>query len=276
MEMRLSNGYSIPTPGFGTFKTPDGEICVNAVREALAAGYTHIDTAAVYANERSVGEGIKGVEREKLFITSKLWNSERGYDKTLRAAEKTLRDLGVDYLDLYLIHWPANRLQFGDKADALNLDTWRAFERLVDEKAVRSIGLSNFYVHHMEPILAAANIAPTVDQIEYHPGLLQEDTVAMCRKNGILVEAWSPLGRGKLLEEPVICDIAKAHGKTPAQVILRWVQQNDILPLVKSVTPSRIRENMGIFDFSLADDEMKALSAFPDVRVGSHPDTATF
>lgn len=274
--MRLSNGYSIPTPGFGTFKTPDGEICVNAVREALAAGYTHIDTAAVYANERSVGEGIKGVEREKLFITSKLWNSERGYDKTLRAAEKTLRDLGVDYLDLYLIHWPANRLQFGDKADALNLDTWRAFERLVDEKAVRSIGLSNFYVHHMEPILAAANIAPTVDQIEYHPGLLQEDTVAMCRKNGILVEAWSPLGRGKLLEEPVICDIAKAHGKTPAQVILRWVQQNDILPLVKSVTPSRIRENMGIFDFSLADDEMKALSAFPDVRVGSHPDTATF
>lgn len=276
MEMRLSNGYSIPTPGFGTFKTPDGEICVNAVREALAAGYTHIDTAAVYANERSVGEGIKGVEREKLFITSKLWNSEHGYDKTLRAAEKTLKDLGVDYLDLYLIHWPANRLQFGDKADALNLDTWRAFERLVDEKAVRSIGLSNFYVHHMEPILAAANIAPTVDQIEYHPGLLQEDTVAMCRKNGILVEAWSPLGRGKLLEEPVICDIANAHGKTPAQVILRWVQQNDILPLVKSVTPSRIRENMGIFDFSLADDEMKALSAFPDVRVGSHPDTATF
>ena len=179
--MKISDGYPIPVPGFGTFKTPDGEVCVNAVREAIAAGYTHIDTAAVYGNECSVGEGVRqsGKPREELFITSKVWNSERGYDKTLRACEKTLNDLGMDYLDLYLIHWPANRLQFGDKADAINLDTWKALERLADEKLVRSIGLSNFYPQHMAPILASARIAPAVDQIEFHPGLLQEDTVAL-------------------------------------------------------------------------------------------------
>ncbi|MBR0500521.1 MAG: aldo/keto reductase [Bacteroidales bacterium] len=278
MEMNLSNGRTIPSPGFGTFKTPDGGICIEAVREAIAAGYTHIDTAAVYGNERSVGEGIRasGKPREELFVTSKVWNTERGYDKTLRACEKTLKDLGTDYLDLYLIHWPANREQFGDRADAINIDTWRALERLVDEKVVRSAGLSNFYPSHMAAVLAVANIAPVVDQIEYHPGLLQEETVVTCRKNGILVEAWSPLGRGRLLDDPVVTGIASRIGRTPAQVILRWVIQTGVLPLVKSVHADRIRENLRVSDFSLDGQDMAALSGISEVRYGSHPDTAKF
>ena len=276
--MNLANGYMIPDIGFGTFQTPDGEVCVNAVREAIAVGYTHIDTAAIYQNEVSVGEGVRqsGKARNELFITSKVWNSERGYDKTLRACEKTLKDLGTDYLDLYLIHWPANKLQFGEKAEAINVDTWKAMERLADEKLVRSIGLSNFYPHHMEPILAMANIAPTVDQIEYHPGLLQEDTIELCRKNDILVEAWSPLGRGHLLDNPVWAEIAGHHCKSPAQVILRWVLQNNVLPLVKSVHAERIRENYDIFDFELTHQEMKAIDSLPDARFGGNPDTVEF
>ena len=276
--MKLANGHTIPVPGFGTFKTPDGEVCVKAVRDAIAAGYTHIDTAAIYGNECSVGEGVRqsGKPREELFITSKVWNAERGYDKTLRACEKTLKDLDTDYLDLFLIHWPANRLQFGDKADAINVDTWKAMERLVDEKLVRSIGLSNFYPQHAAPILATASIAPTVDQIEFHPGLLQEDTVALCRENGILVEAWSPLGRGHLLDNQILADIAARYGKSPAQVILRWVIQKDVLPLVKSVHTERIRENLQLFDFTLTASEMAAIDTLPDARFGSHPDTATF
>ena len=278
MNLILPTGFTIPTPGFGTYKTPDGEVCVNAVREAIAAGYTHIDTAALYGNECSVGEGVRqsGKPRGELFITSKVWNTERGYDKTLRACEKSLNDLGTDYLDLYLIHWPANARQFGDKADAINVDTWRAMERLVEEKVVRTVGLSNFYSSHMAPVLASANIAPAVDQIEYHPGLLQEDTIAACRRNGILVEAWSPLGRGRLLDNPVIVKIAERHGKSAAQIILRWVIQNDVLPLVKSVHPERIRENYDLFSFSLDAGEMAAMSALPEARFGSHPDTVEF
>lgn len=276
--MDLSNGYTIPCPGFGTFKTPAGEVCVDAVREAIAAGYRHIDTAAIYRNEVSVGEGIRqgGIPRADLFVTSKVWNSERGYDKTLKACENTLSDLGLDYLDLYLIHWPANRLQFGDQADAINRDTWRAMERLVEEKVVRSAGLSNFYVEHMGPVLASAHIAPVVDQIEFHPGLLQEDTVALCRENNILVEAWGPLGQGRLLEHPVIAGIAAAHGKSIAQVLLRWAVQRGILPLVKSVHPARIRENLAIFDFDLTPSEMDTITNLPDARFGTHPDKATF
>ena len=276
--MKLANGYEIPAPGFGTFKTPDGEVCVSSVRAAIKAGYRHIDTAAVYGNERSVGDGIRlgGVPREELFVTSKVWNTERGYDSTLRACEKSLSDLGLDYLDLYLIHWPANRMQFGDKADTINVDTWRAMERLVQEKMVRSVGLSNFYPQHMEPVLAAANICPQVDQIEYHPGLMQEETVALCRAHGILVEAWSPLGRGKLLEDSVLAGIAARHGRTPAQVLLRWCLQNDVLPLVKSVHAERIKDNLNVSGFELSASDMAALAALPAARYGSHPDTAAF
>ena len=278
MNLLLSNGCAIPSLGFGTFLTPDGEACINAVKEAIATGYTHIDTAAVYGNECSVGEGVRqsGKQRQDLFITSKVWNSERGYDKTLRACEKTLKDLRMDYLDLYLIHWPANTLQFGDRAESINMDTWKAMERLADEKLVRSIGLSNFYPHHIAPILAKANMAPTVDQIEFHPGLLQKETVELCRENGILVEAWSPLGRGKLLDNTMLKEIAAKYGKTPAQVTLRWVLQKGVLPLVKSVHADRIRENIQIFDFVISDEEVSAIDNLPDSRIGGHPDQVRF
>lgn len=275
MSQTMNN---IPCPGFGTFKIPAGELCVNAVREAVASGYTHIDTASIYGNECSVGEGIRqsGRKREELFVTSKVWNTDRGYDRTLRACEKSLKDLGLDYLDLYLIHWPANEMQFGSKASAINTDTWKAMERLSEEGLVRLIGLSNFYPQHIAPILADASISPAVDQIEYHPGLLQQDTVEFCCKNGILVEAWAPLGRGSLLEDTTLSAIAKAHGKTVSQVILRWCVQNGILPLVKSVHTDRMRENLDFFDFELTQEEMAAVSGLPALRIGSHPDTAAF
>lgn len=244
-EILLNNGVKIPTPGFGTFLTPDGATCVEAVKAAIAAGYIHIDTAAVYKNEKSVGEGIKesGIKRENLFVTSKVWNTERGYDKTLKAFDKTLSDLGLDYLDLYLIHWPANELQFGKDANQLNVDTWKAMERLHEEGLIRSIGLSNFMQHHAEPVMAKANICPMVDQIEYHPGFTQKECVEFCKKNNILVEAWSPLGRGNVLDNPLLKSIAANHGKSVAQVVIRWVMQTGVLPLAKSVTPSRIKEN---------------------------------
>lgn len=277
-EILLNNGVKIPTPGFGTFLTPDGATCVEAVRTAIAAGYTHIDTAAVYGNEKSVGEGIQesSIKRSDLFVTSKVWNTERGYDKTLKAFDKTLRDLQLDYLDLYLIHWPANTLQFGNEADRLNVDTWKAMERLHEEGLVRSIGLSNFMQHHIEPVFVRANICPMVNQIEYHPGFTQRECVEFCQKNNILVEAWSPLGRGNVLNNPLLKTIAAQHGKSVAQVAIRWVMQTGVLPLVKSVTPSRIKENIDVFDFELSQQEMLEIASLKTDRIGSDPDTCDF
>lgn len=277
-QILLNNGVKVPTPGFGTFLTPDGATCVEAVRTAIAAGYTHIDTAAVYGNEKSVGEGIQesGIKRSDLFVTSKVWNTERGYDKTLKAFDKTLRDLQLDYLDLYLIHWPANTLQFGNEADRLNVDTWKAMERLHEEGLVRSIGLSNFMQHHIEPVFVRANICPMVNQIEYHPGFTQCECVEFCQKNNILVEAWSPLGRGNVLNNPLLKTIAAQHGKSVAQVAIRWVMQTGVLPLVKSVTPSRIKENIDVFDFDLSQQEMLEIASLKTDRIGSDPDTCDF
>ena len=277
-QILLNNGVKIPTPGFGTFLTPDGATCVEAVRTAIVAGYTHIDTAAVYGNEKSVGEGIKesGIKRSDLFVTSKVWNTERGYDKTLKAFDKTLRDLQLDYLDLYLIHWPANTLQFGNEADRLNVDTWKAMERLHEEGLVRSIGLSNFMQHHIEPVFVRANICPMVNQIEYHPGFTQRECVEFCQKNNILVEAWSPLGRGNVLNNPLLKTIAAQHGKSVAQMAIRWVMQTGVLPLVKSVTPSRIKENIDVFDFELSQQEMLEIASLKTDRIGSDPDTCDF
>lgn len=277
-QILLNNGVNIPTPGFGTFLTPDGATCVEAVRTAIAAGYTHIDTAAVYGNEKSVGEGIleSGIKRSDLFVTSKVWNTERGYDKTLKAFDKTLRDLQLDYLDLYLIHWPANTLQFGNEADRLNVDTWKAMEHLHEEGLVRSIGLSNFMQHHIEPVFVRANICPMVNQIEYHPGFTQRECVEFCQKNNILVEAWSPLGRGNVLNNPLLKTIAAQHGKSVAQVAIRWVMQTGVLPLVKSVTPSRIKENIDVFDFELSQQEMLEIASLKTDRIGPDPDTCDF
>lgn len=261
-DLKLSNGVTIPGLGYGTYQTPP-EDAYRAVTDALAVGYRHIDTAARYGNESGVGQAVKdsGLKREEVFITSKLWNTERGYDKTMAAFEKTLAELGTDYLDLYLIHWPANEKQFGQEAAALNLDTWRAFEDLYKAGKIKAIGVSNFMPNHLEALLAQAKIKPMVNQIEVHPGWPQTEAIRYCQRNDILVEAWAPLGEAAALSNPVLAKIAAKYDHTPAQVCLRWEIQQGILPLPKSVHKERMAENTKLFDFELTEDEMDIIGA---------------
>ena len=261
-DLKLSNGVIIPGLGYGTYQTPP-EDAYRAVTDALAVGYRHIDTAARYGNESGVGQAVKdsGLKREEVFITSKLWNTERGYDKTMAAFEKTLAELGTDYLDLYLIHWPANEKQFGQEAAALNLDTWRAFEDLYKVGKIKAIGVSNFMPNHLEALLAQAEIKPMVNQIEVHPGWPQTEAIRYCQRNDILVEAWAPLGEAAALSNPVLAKIAAKYDHTPAQVCLRWEIQQGILPLPKSVHKERMAENTKLFDFELTEDEMDIIGA---------------
>lgn len=261
-DLKLSNGVTIPGLGYGTYQTPP-EDAYRAVTDALAVGYRHIDTAARYGNESGVGQAVKdsGLKREEVFITSKLWNTERGYDKTMAAFEKTLAELGTDYLDLYLIHWPANEKQFGQEAAALNLDTWRAFEDLYKAGKIKAIGVSNFMPNHLEALLAQAEIKPMVNQIEVHPGWPQTEAIRYCQRNDILVEAWAPLGEAAALSNSVLAKIAAKYDHTPAQVCLRWEIQQGILPLPKSVHKERMAENTKLFDFELTEDEMDIIGA---------------
>ncbi len=273
----LAGGVRIPCVGYGTWQTPNGEVAASSVAAAIEAGYRHIDTAAAYGNETCVGEGIarSGVPREQLFITSKLWNTERGYEKTLAAFEKTCSDLGTDYLDLYLIHWPASRHQFEDWEE-INLATWRAMCELHRAGRIRAIGVSNFMPHHLDALMSA-EVAPMVDQIEFHPGCMQAETVDYCREHGILVEAWSPLGCGRVLTNPDLQLVAERYGRSVAQVCLRWCLQHEVLPLPKSVTPSRIRENAEVFDFELSSEDMAAIDAMGSFGgSGLHPDAVDF
>ncbi|MDR2027427.1 MAG: aldo/keto reductase [Prevotellaceae bacterium] len=265
----------MPCIGFGTWQTPDGKIAADSVKYAIEAGYRHIDTAAVYGNEKGVGQGIResGIDRRELFVTTKLWNSDRGYETTLKAFDTSLKNLGLDYVDLYLIHWPANKAN-GDK---INADTWRAFEKLYSEGRVKSIGLSNFLEHHLRALLNGAETVPAINQIEFHPGQMQSGTVAFCKSNGIVVQAWSPLGTGRMLNNPVLAEIALRYGKSVAQLCIRWVLQNEILPLPKSVTPSRIKENINVFDFEISDADMQTVNSMPYFGgSGLNPDTVTF
>ncbi|PHD76103.1 aldo/keto reductase [Bacillus sp. AFS043905] len=266
----LHNGVKMPQLGFGVFKVKNGNETVESVKKAVEVGYRAIDTAAIYENEEGVGEAIRecGVPREELFITSKVWNTEQGYDKTLKAFEDSLKRLGLEYLDLYLIHWPGK-----DKY----LETWRALEKLYKDGKVKSIGVSNFHIHHLENLLANSEVKPVVNQIELHPLLTQVEIRDYCAKHEIKVESWSPLGRGNLLEEPTINHIAKKHGKSPAQVLIRWHLQHDLVVIPKSITPSRIKENAQVFDFSLSLNEMNQIDALnKNERFGSNPDELLF
>ncbi|MBX9958329.1 aldo/keto reductase [Peribacillus simplex] len=266
----LHNGVKMPQLGFGVFKVKNGNETVESVKKAIEVGYRAIDTAAIYENEEGVGQAIRecGVPREELFITSKVWNTEQGYETTLKAFEDSLNRLGLEYLDLYLIHWPGK-----DKY----LETWRALEKLYKDGKVKSIGVSNFHVHHLENLLANSEVKPVVNQIELHPLLTQVEIRDYCAKHEIKVESWSPLGRGNLLEEPTINHIAKKHGKSSAQVLIRWHLQHDLVVIPKSITPSRIKENAQVFDFSLSLNEMNQIDAInKNERFGSNPDELLF
>lgn len=266
----LHNDVKMPWFGLGVFKVQEGSEVVESVKAALRNGYKSIDTAAVYRNEEGVGQAIKeaGIPREELFITTKVWNSDQGYETTLQAFETSMEKLGLDYLDLYLIHWPvAGKYK----------ETWKALEKLYKDGRVRAIGVSNFHVHHLKDLMADAEIKPMVNQVEYHPHLAQTELLEFCKAEGIQMEAWSPLKQGELLSEPTIVEIAEKHKKSPAQVILRWDLQNEVVTIPKSVKEHRINENADIFDFELSADDMDRLNSLnKNERVGPDPDNFNF
>jgi diketogulonate reductase-like aldo/keto reductase len=267
--LRLHDGVEIPQLGFGVFQVPPPET-QSVVETALEIGYRHIDTAAAYRNEAGVGAAIEasGLGRDEVFVTTKLWNSEQGYDSTMRAFERSLAELGMDRVDLYLIHWPV-------PSEDRYLDTWRAFERIRSEGGARTIGVSNFRIEDLERLRAEAVTLPTINQVELHPHLQQGELRAWHAEHGIATEAWSPLAQGEALDESTIESIASGHDRTAAQVVLRWHLQLGNVVIPKSVTPERIRENIGIFDFELDEDEMEAIARLDtDRRTG--PDPGTF
>ncbi|MEV6237180.1 aldo/keto reductase [Lentzea sp. NPDC051838] len=257
----------MPQLGFGVWQVPDAQ-ATPAVAEALKAGYRSIDTAAIYGNERGTGEALQGFDREELFVTTKLWNADQGYDSTLRAFDESLRKLKLDTLDLYLIHWPT-------PARERYVDTWKAFVELQKEGRVRAIGVSNFQPAHLQRVIDETGVVPAVNQVELHPYLQQTELRAFHAEHGIVTEAWSPLGQGgELLSDPVVAEIAAKHGKSVAQVVLRWHLQIGNVVIPKSVTPSRIRENIAVFDFELSADEITAVSTLDrGGRIGPNPDT---
>lgn len=260
----------MPWFGLGVFKVENGSEATESVKAAIKNGYRSIDTAAVYKNEEGVGIGIKesGVAREELFITSKVWNEDQGYDTTLAAFEKSLERLQLDYLDLYLIHWPGK-----DKYK----DTWRALEKLYKDGKIRAIGVSNFQVHHLEELLKDAEIKPMVNQVEFHPRLTQKELRDYCKKQGIQLEAWSPLMQGQLLDNEVLTQIAEKYNKSVAQVILRWDLQHEVVTIPKSIKEHRIIENADIFDFELSQEDMDKIDELnQDERVGPNPDELLF
>ncbi|PNE38217.1 MULTISPECIES: aldo/keto reductase [Streptomyces] len=269
-SITLNNDVTMPQLGFGVWQIPDDE-AFTAVSHALEAGYRSIDTAAIYGNEEGTGKalGASGIAREDLFVTTKLWNSEQGYDSTLRAFDASLAKLGLEYVDLYLIHWPL-------PARETYVDTYKAFEKIYSEGRAKAIGVSNFFPAHLERLLGETSVVPAVNQIELHPQLQQAESRAFHARHGIATEAWSPLGQGKgLLTDPTIAKIADKHGRTPAQVVLRWHLQVGNVVIPKSATPSRIRENFDVFGFELDGEDLSAVAGLDSgTRLG--PDPATF
>lgn len=259
-KYKLYNGIEIPKIGYGTWQTKDGEECLNAVKTAIEVGYTHIDTAAIYGNEASVAKAIElsGVKREDLFITSKVWNSERGYEKTKSAFFETLKKLNTDYLDLYLIHWPANSKQY-ENYDEINLDTWNAMIDLYLEGKIKAIGVSNFQVKHLE-VLMNSRVKPMVNQIEIHPGFNQSETYEYCVKNNILVQAWSPLANGKIFGNEILEKLSNKYQKSVAQICVAWCLEKGICPLPKSLNVERMKLNKEVFDFKLSLEDVQCIN----------------
>ncbi|RKQ35895.1 aldo/keto reductase [Oceanobacillus halophilus] len=261
----LNNGVKMPGFGLGVYKASMEET-VHSVKTALQHGYRHIDTASYYQNEEGVGKAIKesGIPREEIFVTSKVWNEQQGYENTLKAFDESLQKLDLDYLDLYLVHWPVS---------GKYKDTWRALEKLYTDGKVRAIGVSNFQAYHLEDLLKDAKVKPVINQVEYHPHLTQLEVKEFCEKEDIQLEAWSPLKKGRLLDVPLLVQLAEKYGKTPAQIILRWDVQNNVITIPKSVKEERIVENADIFDFALTDEEMQQINDLNmDDRSGPNPD----
>jgi methylglyoxal/glyoxal reductase len=268
--VKLNNGVEIPWVGLGVFKSPPGQVTEQAVRWALEIGYRHVDTAAFYENEADVGRALKdsGVPRESVFVTTKVWNTDQGYQQTLEAFDRSRAKLGLDVVDLYLVHWPVKTKY---------KETWKAMEKLLADGKVHAIGVSNFLAHHLEDLRKNAQVTPAVNQVEFHPFLVQEDLLMYDARNGVRHEAWSPLTRGRNLDNPVIAEIARRHDRTPAQVILRWDLDLGVVTIPKSVHRERILENSKVFDFELARDDVARISALDTgTRIGPNPDNITF
>lgn len=253
--IRLNNGVEIPILGFGTYLIKPGKQAYEAVRYALDVGYRHIDTASMYANEESIGLAIKdsGIPREEIFVTTKVWNTEQGYEESISAFYKSLKKLNTGYIDLYLIHWPQAKTR---------METWRALIKLYDDKKVRAIGVSNYTIHHMEEVMHKSPFKPLVNQVEFSPYLYQKDLQTYCRRRKIIIEAYTPLVRGKKLNEPKLVELAKKYGKSPAQILIRWAIQVGTVVLPKSKTPGRIKENSEVFDFEISEDDMDYMETF--------------
>ena len=270
--LALRDGNTIPQLGLGVFQTPP-DLTASVVKIALATGYRHVDTAAIYVNEAGVGEGLRTSElvREDVFVTTKLWNADQGFDGALKAFDHSAKRLGLDYLDLYLIHWPSPRRD-------LYVQSWRALARLKEEGRVRSIGVSNFSADHLKRLIDETGVTPVLNQIELHPHFQQRALIQMHKQLGIATQSWSPLGQGKALADPVIGAIAARHGRTPAQVIIRWHLDSGLIVIPKSVTPKRIVENFDVFGFTLSAADMDAIAKLdsPEGRIGPDPAAASF
>ncbi len=269
-SFELHNGVQMPYFGLGVYLSKDGNEVISAVREALNHGYRHIDTASVYENEEGVGQGIResNVAREDMFLVSKVWNTDQGYDATLKAFDASLDRLGTDYLDLYLVHWPKGEI---------SKETWKALEKLYKEKRVRAIGVSNFLQHHLEDLLTSVEIVPMVNQMEFHPYLVQQDLIDFCNSKGIQYEAWSPLMQGNIFDLDIMKDLASKYNKTIAQIVLRWDLQKGVVTIPKSSKKERIIANSDLFDFELSEDDVQLLDGLDrGKRFGPDPDNFDF